>query len=110
MTTKSRIRTNQMALDFERVVPASFDQAETALRILDEWAEGGSHDIDEGLARLIAAALHEGPDSALHQFASAGELVADDALRELGEMKVPLEREGWVDALGRFIINGGRRP
>lgn len=99
----------QLALDIERIVPASLDQAETALRILDEWAEGDSPDIDEGIARLIAAAIHDGPDSALHQFAATGDLIADDALRELGDAKVPLEREGWVDALGRFIISGGRR-
>jgi hypothetical protein len=100
--------TTQLTLDFDRVVPASLDQAETALRILEDWADGDTTVIDEGIARLLAATLHDGPDSALHQFAATGELIADDALRELGDVKVPLEREGWVDALGRFIINGGR--
>lgn len=99
----------QLALDIDRIVPASLDQAETALRILQDWADGDSVDIDEGIARLLAATMHDGPGTALHQFASTGELVADDALRELGEVTVPLEREAWVDALGRFIINGGHR-
>lgn len=99
----------QLALDIDRIVPASLDQAETALRILEDWADGDTADIDEGIARLLAATMHAGPDTALHQFASTGELVADQALEELGTVEVPLEREAWVDALGRFIINGGRR-
>lgn len=99
----------QLALDIERIVPASLDQAETALRILDDWADGDSPDIDEGIARLIAAAVHEGSDSALHRFAATGQLRADDALRELGDARVPLEREGWVDALGRYLIGRGHR-
>lgn len=99
----------QVALDIDSIVPASLDQAETALRILDDWADGGSTDIDEGIARLLAATMHAGPDTALHQFASTGELIANQALAELGDVEVPLEREAWVDALGRYIISGGRR-
>ena len=53
--------------------------------------------------------MHAGPDTALHQFASTGELIANQALAELGDVEVPLEREAWVDALGRYIISGGRR-
>jgi hypothetical protein len=99
----------QLTLDIDKIVPASLDQAETALRILEDWADGDTTDIDEGIARLLAATMHGGPETALHQFAATGELIADDALRELGEAEVPLEREAWVDALGRYIINGGRR-
>ena len=99
----------QLALDIDRIVPASLDQAETALRILDDWADGDTADIDEGIARLLAATLHDGPGSALERFAATGDLIADQALEELGTVEVPLEREAWVDALGRFIINGGRR-
>lgn len=102
--------TTQLALDFDRVVPASLDQADTALRILEDWADGDTTTIDEGIARLLAATMHDGPGTALERFAATGDLVADDALRELGEVTVPFEREGWVDALGRFIITGGRRP
>lgn len=99
----------QLALDFERTVPASLDQAETALRILEDWADGDSTDIDEGIARLLAATMHDGPGTALERFAATGKLEADAALRELGDITVPLEREAWVDALGRFIITGGTR-
>lgn len=99
----------QLALDIDKIVPASLDQAETALRILEDWADGDSTDIDEGVARLLAATMHSGPDTALHQFASTGDLIADQALAELGDVEVPLEREAWVDALGRYIIANGRR-
>lgn len=99
----------QLALDIKKIVPASLDQAETALRILEDWADGDTTDIDEGIARLLAATMHAGPNTALHQFASTGELTADQALEELGSVEVPLEREAWVDALGRYIITGGHR-
>ncbi|WP_315070712.1 hypothetical protein [uncultured Microbacterium sp.] len=101
--------TTQLALDIARIVPASLDQAETAMRILADWADGDTTDIDEGIARLLAATMQDGPGTALHQFASTGELAADNALAELGDCQVPLEREAWVDALGRYIINGGAR-
>jgi len=106
MTTPS---TTQQSFDFDATVPSSLDQAETALRILDDYSDGSTDVADTGIARLIAATLHDGPGSALDHFASTGELDAEAALRELGEVTVPLEREGWVDALGRFIINGGHR-
>ena len=56
------------------------------------------------LARLIAATVHSGPGSALYEFASRDELFAEDVLRELNEVVVPREREGWVDALGRYVL------
>lgn len=63
----------------------------------------------ETLARLIAASLHDGSGSALERFAATGELQPQHALSEVNELRVPIEQEGWVDALGRFIlINGGR--
>lgn len=63
------------------------------------------------LARLIAATIHDGPGSALEQFAGTGELDPQAALEELNDVRVPLEREDWVDVLGRFILsgNGDRR-
>ncbi len=103
------IPTTQTSLPLDTTLPASLDQADTALRILDDWSEGDNRVADEGIARLLAATLHDGPGSALEHFANTGELDAETALRELGEVTVPLEREGWVDALGRYIINGGRR-
>lgn len=62
------------------------------------------------LARLIAASLHDGVGTALEFFASSGHLNAEEALHELNTLRVPLEQEGWVDALGRYILltAGGR--
>ncbi|QAY74263.1 hypothetical protein ET445_13935 [Agromyces protaetiae] len=99
----------QIPFNFDSTLPASLDQADTALQILDDWSYGDTDVADEGIARLLAATLHDGPGTALEHFASTGELDAEAALRELGQATVPLEREGWVDALGRYIINGGHR-
>ncbi len=99
----------QTSLPLDTTLPASLDQADTALRILDDWSYGEADIADEGIARLLAATLHDGAGTALELFASTGELDAETALRELGDVTVPLEREGWVDALGRYVIKGGRR-
>lgn len=99
----------QTSLPLDATLPAPLEQAETALQILDDWSYGDTTVADEGIARLLAATLHDGPGTALEHFASTGELDAETALRELGGVTVPLEREGWVDALGRYIITNGRR-
>lgn len=64
----------------------------------------------ETLARLIASSVHTGPDTALCLFAGTGELRPEEALHELNHLRVPFEQEGWVDALGRFVLatTGGR--
>ena len=59
---------------------------------------------DTQLARLIAATLHEGHDTSLYRFASTGELDFRLVMDELGELRVPFDREGWVDALGRYVL------
>ncbi|MFD6699428.1 MULTISPECIES: hypothetical protein [unclassified Microbacterium] len=56
------------------------------------------------LARLIAATVHSGDGSTLATFASTGVLDREAALAELNLVRLPIEREGWVDALGRFIL------
>lgn len=99
----------QTSFNFDTTLPSSLDQAATALQILDDWSDGDATVADEGVARLLAATMHDGSGTALEHFAATGELDAEAALRELGEVVVPLEREGWVDALGRYIINGGGR-
>lgn len=101
--------TTQSTLDFDQTLPASLDQADTALAILDDWSDGNTAVADEGIARLLAATMHDGPGSALEHFAATGELDAEAALAELNEVTVPLEREGWVDALGRYIVTRGGR-
>jgi hypothetical protein len=95
--------------DPDAALPASLDQADTALQILDDWSYGDTSVADEGVARLLAATMHDGPGTALEQFASAGELDPERALAELNSVQVPLEREAWVDALGQYILNTGSR-
>jgi hypothetical protein len=101
--------TTPSTLDFDQTLPATIDQANTALAILDDWCEGATDVADEGIARLIAATLHDGSGGALDHFATTGELDAEKALAELNEVTVPLDREGWVDALGAYILTRGGR-
>ncbi|MBP5802744.1 hypothetical protein J2D78_11680 [Microbacterium maritypicum] len=61
------------------------------------------------LARLIAASVHSGPDTALERFAATGTLDAETALTELNDVRVPLEGEPWIDALGTHIVTHGGR-
>lgn len=58
------------------------------------------------VARLIAATIHSGDGSALATFAATGTLDRQSALAELNLVRLPIEREGWVDALGRYILLG----
>ena len=63
------------------------------------------------LARLIAASLHTGPGGPLERFAATGTLDQQAALEELGDLRVPLEQEVWIDALGSHILlSTGTRP
>lgn len=79
---------------------------ERAHEIIELWAALAPEAQDESLARLVAATIHAGPGSALERFAGTGHLDAEEALAELNEVRVPWEREGWVDLLGRFILAG----
>lgn len=97
------------SFDFDSTLPASLDQADTALQILDDWSFGNTEVADEGVARLLAATMHDGPGTALETFASSGALDAQRALEELNTVRVPLEREAWVDALGHYIVTRGGR-
>lgn len=58
----------------------------------------------ETLARLIAASLHNGEGTALERFAATGHLDRQQALTELNDLRLPFEREGWIDALGRHVL------
>lgn len=97
------------SFNFDATLPSSLDQAHTALQILDDWSYGDTTIADEGIARLLAATMHDGPGTALEAFASTGGLAAERALAELNDVVVPLEREAWVDALGRYILGTGGR-
>lgn len=86
------------------------DSTEKASFIINAWLALDPHTQDAFLAQLIAATVHEGPDTALGQFASTGRLSPEAALAELNDVHVPIEREPWLDALGRYILAsaGGR--
>lgn len=61
------------------------------------------------VARLIAASLHTGADTALERFAATGTLDAQAALTELNQLVVPFHQEGWVETLGQHIVATGDR-
>lgn len=86
------------------------DQSERATITINTWLSFDQEAQDTLLARLIAATLHDGLGTALETFAATGELNAEQALQELNKAHIPLEREGWVDALGRHILATGGRP
>lgn len=82
------------------------DQTDRAQELIELWMSVDPEAQAKALARLIAATLHAGPGSALERFAGTGKLDPEGALTELNKVRVPLEREGWVDLLGRFILSG----
>lgn len=88
---------------------ASHDDQEQFVRtIVHDWAKGDRATIDVGVARMLAAALRSSEGTALQHFAETGTLRANDALAELNDVRVPLEREVWIEALGDFILQGDR--
>jgi hypothetical protein len=82
------------------------DQTDRAQEIIELWMSVDPEAQDTVLARLIAATLHGGLGSALERFAGMGELDPEAALQEVNDVRVPLEREAWVDLLGRYILSG----
>lgn len=99
-TATAQHNRNQLPKWLQRI-----DQTEKATFIIDAWLALDPHSQNAFLAQLIAATLHDGADTALGIFAATGQLCAADALEELNAVVVPLEREPWVDALGRYIVN-----
>lgn len=92
------------------ITTPSIDETDKARQLIEIGLAMDPEARSETLARLIAASLHGGPGSPLEHFAATGDLNPQAALMELNELRVPLEQEGWVDALGRFILaaEGGR--
>lgn len=82
------------------------DQTARARELIALWMNLDPEAQDEYLARLITATVHPGPGSALERFAGTGTLDPEATLAELNDVRVPLEREAWVDLLGRFILSG----
>ncbi|WP_339619529.1 hypothetical protein [uncultured Salinibacterium sp.] len=83
---------------------AAPDQTERARQIIELGLALDPEMRSHTLARLIAASLHEGSGTALEHFAATGTIDAENMLGELNYLVVPLEREGWVDALGRYVL------
>ncbi|MES2094522.1 MAG: hypothetical protein V4531_12015 [Actinomycetota bacterium] len=83
---------------------AAPDQSEKALQIITLMLSLDPEAQSETLARIIAATIHDGPGSALERFAATGHLDPETTLQELNDVRVPLEREDWVDALGRYVL------
>lgn len=77
-----------------------------AHQLIELWITFDPESQNVVLARIIAATIHHGPGSALERFAGTGRLDPQSALEEINAVRVPLEREGWVDVLGRFILAG----
>jgi hypothetical protein len=91
------------------IITTGPDQNGRARDLISCWLDLDPEAQNENLARLIAASVHAGPGTALERFAASGHLDAQAALEEINEVRVPLEREIWLDMLGRFIISGGGR-
>lgn len=89
--------------------PRSLDQTTKARELIEIWLTLDIEAQDSALARLIAAAIHPGQGSALERFAGTGSLDGQAMLHELNQLQVPLEREHWLDTLGRHVLlHGGR--
>lgn len=92
------------------ITTTELDQTERASQLIELWLTLDVEAQHETLARLIAAAVHAGPGSALERFAGAGVLDSEAALREVNDARVPIEQETWLDTLGRYILYRGGRP
>jgi len=85
------------------------DQSDKARQLIELGLAMDPEARSATLARLIAASVRSAHHHALRRFADTGELDAQSALDELNELRVPLEQEGWLDALGRHILTHGGR-
>ncbi|MFW8744749.1 hypothetical protein [Mesorhizobium japonicum] len=86
------------------------DQSDRATELIELWLLLDVEAQDEALARLIAAAVHDGVGSALERFAATGCLDGQRALEEINEARVPVSREPWLDCRGRHnLTRGGGR-
>ena len=105
--TKRIYRPNLQTIDLVSEALGNSYKLKIAMNTLRSVDKVGG--LDAFLAQLIAASIHDGPGSALERFAGTGILDAEAALAELNDVTVPIEREPWLDALGRYIITAGKR-
>lgn len=85
------------------------DESEKARQLIELGLALDPDARTETLARLIAASVQGGQETALGIFASTGRLDAAAALDELNAVRVPLDQERWVDALGHHFLHAGGR-
>lgn len=85
------------------------DQSERAKEVINLMLAIDPEATECTLGRLIAATLHQGPSTALYQFASEGVLDRDAILHELDDTRIPYAFDGWADALARYALYAGGR-
>jgi hypothetical protein len=67
------------------------------------YAEDRDGPITTSTARLIAACIHAGEDTALAAFAATGRLELDEAITEIDAQRLNVERLPWVSALWDYL-------
>lgn len=80
------------------------DQTETARELIDEaLASWNGKPVATALARVIAASVHAGSDTALARFAGSGELDVDQAIIELRGTSTSRMHWLWRGALAGYL-------
>lgn len=79
------------------------DQTEKANDAITESMFASSGTVTHGTARLIAAALHTGPETALQAFAASGRFDPDVLRREVIALVVTPRHRRWCDALLSYL-------
>jgi len=80
------------------------DQTEKAQHLITLWLGLDTEATSAMLARLIAACVHPGRGSALHEFAASGYLDRERCRQELNRASLPRKQEEWADALCRHLL------
>lgn len=80
------------------------DQSDKARQVIDQaLASWSGESIGTALARVIAASVHAGSDTALGRFAGSGELAAGQALIELRAIPEGKLHFLWRGALAGYL-------
>jgi hypothetical protein len=90
---------------FDLPMLPALDQTDRARNTIRLWLRLGLDEVDPYLARLIAACLHSGEDSALYALAATGAIDTDRVRQELNALEPSdEEQEDWADALCRYVL------
>lgn len=80
------------------------DQTEKARKLIDDaLASWNGEPIASAMARVIAASIHTGSETALSRFAGSGELDANQALTELKAVPKSAMHWLWRGALSGYL-------